>query len=72
MMIASAGACTDYRLSSVGICIRRRLPEIVSSDSAIVVLRCTLPTPATKRWVIRRNAEVVVALRGGLLYLEEA
>ena len=31
-----------------------------------------LPTPGTKRWVIRRKAEVVAAVRGGLLSLEEA
>jgi hypothetical protein len=31
-----------------------------------------LPSPETKRWVIRRKAEVVTAVRGGLLTLEEA
>lgn len=31
-----------------------------------------LPAPDTKRWVIRRKAEVVMAVRGGLLSLEEA
>jgi Protein of unknown function (DUF1153) len=31
-----------------------------------------LPLPHTKRWVIRRKAEVVAAVRGGLLSLEEA
>ena len=31
-----------------------------------------LPTPGTKRWVICRKAEVVAAVRGGLLSLEEA
>ena len=31
-----------------------------------------LPPPETKRWVIRRKAEVVAAVRGGLLSLEEA
>jgi hypothetical protein len=31
-----------------------------------------LPTPGTKRWVIRRKAEIVAAVRGGLLSLEEA
>ena len=28
--------------------------------------------PGTKRWVVRRKAEVVAAVRGGLLSLEEA
>jgi hypothetical protein len=31
-----------------------------------------LPAPAAKRWVPRRKAEVVAAVRGGLLSLEEA
>jgi Protein of unknown function (DUF1153) len=31
-----------------------------------------LPTPGTKRWVMRRKAEVVAAVCGGLLSLEEA
>ena len=31
-----------------------------------------LPSPNTKRWVIRRKAEVVAAVRGGLLSLDEA
>lgn len=31
-----------------------------------------LPPVTTKRWVIRRKAEVVAAVRGGLLTLEEA
>jgi len=31
-----------------------------------------LPSQNTKRWVIRRKAQVVVAVRSGLLSLEEA
>ena len=31
-----------------------------------------LPPPNTQRWVIRRKAEVVAAVRGGLLTLGEA
>lgn len=31
-----------------------------------------LPSPNTKRWVVRRKAEVVTAVRAGLLTLEEA
>jgi hypothetical protein len=31
-----------------------------------------LPLPDTKRWVIRRKAEVVAAVQGGLLSLEDA
>jgi hypothetical protein len=32
----------------------------------------SLPPRETKRWVVRRKAEVVAAVRGGLLSLEEA
>jgi hypothetical protein len=31
-----------------------------------------LPSPTTSRWVIRRKAEIVAAVRGGLLSLEQA
>jgi|TARA_R110002072_G_scaffold727_11_gene5337 hypothetical protein len=31
-----------------------------------------LPAPNTKRWVIRRKAEVVAGVRSGLISLEEA
>jgi hypothetical protein len=31
-----------------------------------------LPPPNTERWVIRRKAEVVAAVRGGLLTLDDA
>jgi hypothetical protein len=31
-----------------------------------------LPPPSTRRWVSRRKAEVVTAVRGGLLSLDEA
>ncbi len=31
-----------------------------------------LPPPGTKRWVIRRKAEVVSAVRNGVITLEEA
>src|SRR6516162_5921290 len=37
-----------------------------------VLTLADLPSPATKRWSIRRKAEVVAAVRGGLLRLEEA
>lgn len=31
-----------------------------------------LPSPDTRRWVVRRKAEVVAAVNGGLLSLDEA
>lgn len=32
----------------------------------------SLPPPDTARWVVRRKAEVVAAVKGGLLTMEEA
>jgi len=34
--------------------------------------RKDLPPPGTKRWVVRRKAEVVAGVRGGLITLDEA
>ena len=31
----------------------------------------SLPSPSTKRWVVRRKAEVVAAVSGGLLTIDE-
>jgi hypothetical protein len=31
----------------------------------------TLPSPETSRWVVRRKAEVVAAVNGGLLSIDE-
>ena len=32
----------------------------------------SLPSPSTTRWVVRRKAEVVAAVNGGLLTVDEA
>ena len=37
-----------------------------------VLTMADLPPPDTIRWVIRRKAELVCAVRGGLLSIEEA
>jgi hypothetical protein len=34
--------------------------------------KADLPPPNTKRWVIRRKAEVIAAVRGGLLTRDDA
>ena len=44
----------------------------VIGPSGEPITLATLPAPGTKRWVIRRKAEVVAAVRGGILSLEEA
>ncbi len=48
------------------------VPASVIGPEGQRITRDSLPPPNTKRWVIRRKAEVVAAVRGGLLTLEEA
>jgi hypothetical protein len=50
---------------------RSKDPYVIGPDGMPLTL-ADLPPPNTKRWVIRRKAEVVAAVRGGLLTLEEA
>jgi hypothetical protein len=45
--------------------------DVMGHDGRRLTL-ADLPSPKTKRWVIRRKAEVVAAVRGGLLSLEDA
>ena len=51
--------------------IRTRTKYVMGPDGSPLTI-ADLPAPGTKRWVIRRKAEVVAAVRGGLLSLEEA
>ncbi|MDD2868900.1 DUF1153 domain-containing protein [Neomegalonema sp.] len=46
-------------------------PHIIGPDGQRLTL-ADLPPPDTKRWVIRRKAEVVAAVRGGLLSIDDA
>lgn len=48
-----------------------RLNYVIGPDGTPLTL-LDLPPSGTRRWVIRRKAEVVAAVRGGLLSLEEA
>jgi Protein of unknown function (DUF1153) len=48
-----------------------RVKHVMGPDGRRLTI-ADLPSPDTKRWVIRRKAEVVAAVRGGLLSLEEA
>ncbi len=50
---------------------RPRAKYVIGPDGSPLTI-ADLPPPNTKRWVIRRKAEVVAAVRGGLLSLEEA
>jgi hypothetical protein len=48
-----------------------RPKSFVGPDGKVLTL-ADLPPPETQRWVARRKAEVVAAVRAGLLNLEEA
>jgi hypothetical protein len=50
---------------------RPRVKYVIGPDGSPLTI-ADLPAPGTKRWVIRRKAEVVAAVRGGLISLEEA
>lgn len=50
---------------------RPRVKYVIGPDGSPLTI-ADLPPPNTRRWVIRRKAEVVAAVRGGLLSLEEA
>ena len=56
---------TDRRLNSKG-------EQYVVGPTGIPLTLADLPPPNTDRWVIRRKAEVVAAVRGGLLTVEDA
>ncbi|MEO1330235.1 MAG: DUF1153 domain-containing protein [Pseudomonadota bacterium] len=46
--------------------------EFVIGPDGQRLTKADLPSADTKRWVIRRKAEVVAAVRGGLISLEHA
>ena len=51
--------------------VRPRVKYVIGPDGSPLTLS-DLPPTNTRRWVIRRKAEVVAAVRGGLLSLDEA
>ncbi len=51
---------------------QRRYDGVVMGPDGNPLTLDDLPAPGTTRWVIRRKAEVVVAVRGGLLTMEDA
>ena len=51
--------------------MRARVRYVIGPDGSPLTV-ADLPPTNTKRWVIRRKAEVVAAVRGGLLSIEEA
>ncbi|MBN9039619.1 MAG: DUF1153 domain-containing protein [Rhizobiales bacterium] len=51
--------------------VRPRVKYVIGPDGSPLTI-ADLPPTNTRRWVIRRKAEVVAAVRGGLLSLDEA
>nr|WP_288901091.1 DUF1153 domain-containing protein [uncultured Sneathiella sp.] len=49
----------------------RKVNRIIGLDGQPMTIH-DLPPKDTKRWVIRRKAEVVAAVRGGLISLDDA
>ena len=49
----------------------KRASYIIGPNGDVITL-ADLPSPTTTRWVIRRKAEVVLAVHAGLLSLEDA
>ncbi len=48
-----------------------QVPSVIGPDGTTMTID-DLPPPETTRWVIRRKAQVVAGVRGGLISLEEA
>jgi hypothetical protein len=48
-----------------------KISQIIGLDGKPMTIE-DLPPKTTKRWVIRRKAEVVAAVRGGLISLDDA
>ncbi len=51
--------------------LRPRVKYVIGPDGSPLTI-ADLPPTSTKRWVILRKAEVVAAVRGGLISLEDA
>ena len=51
--------------------VGRRCRIVIGPDGSALSM-ADLPAPDTERWVTRRKAVVVAAVRGGLLTIEEA
>jgi Protein of unknown function (DUF1153) len=58
-------------MGEMGYARKARETLVIGPDGSPLSL-ADLPKPETRRWVIRRKAEVVAAVRGGLLTLEDA
>jgi hypothetical protein len=79
LLSCSLSACVVVSHQLVAYCaglqmngqLHSRVSYVIGPDGSPLTI-ADLPPPGTRRWVIRRKAEVVAAVRGGLLSLEEA
>lgn len=71
-----------YILGSRKVAVTRRFEDVMIENQKIKPAQVigplgepltldNLPAPGTKRWVVRRKAEVVAAVNGGLLTIDE-
>lgn len=60
------------RLASPGKFVNAEPPDFVVGPVGERLTFDQLPPPGTSRWTVRRKAEVVAAVRGGLLSFEQA
>ena len=51
--------------------MRRKRSQVIGPDGAPLSI-VSLPPPGMKRWVVTRKMEVVAAVRGGIISLDEA
>jgi hypothetical protein len=49
----------------------RSTPKVVGPDGGLLTL-ANIPARSTRRWVARHKAEIVAAVNGGVLSLDEA
>lgn len=69
-MLCVAFDCTGFK-QTMSEHFTSRARYVIGPDGSPLTI-ADLPPANTRRWVIRRKAEVVAAVRGGLLSLSEA
>lgn len=67
----TAHSTFDYTPANSDLAPEDRVTEVVGPDGALLSLE-DLPPQDTQRWVMRRKAEVVAAVHGRMLTVEEA
>ena len=58
--------------SSLQLRRQEKRPSYIVGPNGDIITLADLPPPGTTRWVIRRKAEIVLAVHGGLLSLDDA